>query len=152
MFLCISHAFDKLWHDGLLFNLRQVLPIKYFIFLKSYLYNRSFFIRQGEELTTLQSINADVPQGSVLGPILYLLYTLDLPIPQIREVTLGTFAVDTVVLSVDKCPMVASKLQTYINCISEWLLNWRIKANEANEVRPGYIHHKTFKLCRTKTE
>ena len=122
IFLNISQVFDKVWHDGLLFKLREVLPINYFIFLKSYLSNRSFFIRQGEELTTLHSINAGVPQGSVLGPILCLLYTLDLPILQIRDVTLGTFADDTVALSVDKYPMVASsKLQTYINCISEWI-------------------------------
>ena len=77
-----------------------------------------------------------VPQGSVLGPILCLLYTLDLPILQIRDVTLGTFADDTVALSADKYPVVASsKLQTYISCISEWLLNWRIKANEAKSVQ-----------------
>ena len=122
--LNIAQAFDKVCQDALLCKLREVLPINYFIFLKSYLYDRSFFIKQGEELTTLHSINAGVPQGSVLGPILYLLFTMDLPIPQIRDVTLGTFADDTVALSVDKYPVVASlKLQTYINSISEWLLH-----------------------------
>ena len=91
-----------MWHDGLLFKLREVLPISYFIFWKSYLYDRTFFIKQGEELTKLHAINADESQGSVLGPILYLLFTTDLAIPQIRDVTLATLADDAVDLSVDK--------------------------------------------------
>ena len=40
IFLDISQAFDKVWHDGLLFKLREVLPINYYIFLKSYLSDR----------------------------------------------------------------------------------------------------------------
>ena len=61
---------------------------------------------------------------------------MDLSIPQIRDVTIGTFADDTVALSVNKYPAVASsKLQTYLNSVSEWLLNWRIKANEAKSVQ-----------------
>ena len=113
-----------MWHDGLLFK------------LKCYPADRSFFIRQGEQLTTLYSIYVGVSQGSVLGPILYLLFTMDLPFPQFQNVTLGTFADDTVALSVDKYPVVATlKLQTCLNSISEWLLNWLIKANEARSVQ-----------------
>ena len=110
--------------------------IIYIIFLNSYLSHRSFFIKQGEKLTTLHSINSGVPQGSVVGTNRCLLYTLHLPIQQIRYVTLGAFADNTVALSVDKYPVVASlKLQAYINSISEWLLNWRIMANEAKSVQ-----------------
>ena len=104
----ISQAFDKVWHDGLLFKLREVLSIN--IFLKSYLYEESFFNKQEDEFTNLHATDAGVPQGSVLGAMLYLL--LDLPIPQIRDVAVDTFADDTVALSVDKYPAVAySKLQ-----------------------------------------
>ena len=59
---------------------------------------------------------------------------MNLSIPQIRDVTLGTFADDTVALAVDKYAVYkypSLKSQIYINSISEWLLNWRIKANEA---------------------
>ena len=70
IFQYIAEAFDKVWQNGLLFKLRQVLSINYFIFLKYYLSGRCFFIKQGAELTTLHAINAGVPQGSVLGPIL----------------------------------------------------------------------------------
>ena len=74
---------------------------------------------------------------------------MDLPIPQIRDVALGTFTDDKVALSVHIYPVAASlKLQTYLKSILEWLLNWIIKANEAT----GYIQYNTFKLSRTRTE
>ena len=71
--------------------------------------------------------------------MLCLLYTIDLHIPIIRDVTIGTFADDTVALSVDIYPaVVSSKLQTYLNSVSECRLNWRIKANEAKSVQATF--------------
>jgi hypothetical protein len=42
-FLDISQAFDKAWHTGLLYKLRQSLPLNYFLLLQSYLHSRHFF-------------------------------------------------------------------------------------------------------------
>jgi hypothetical protein len=67
---CAS-AFDKVWHDGLLFKLRTNLPLNYFLIFQSYLQNRHFLVRCQDEQTTLYPIKAGVPQGSVLGPTLY---------------------------------------------------------------------------------
>ncbi|KAL4126953.1 hypothetical protein QTP88_011151 [Uroleucon formosanum] len=46
VFLDISKAFDRVWHDGLLFKLKHFLPSPYYLILKSYLENRSFSVRQ----------------------------------------------------------------------------------------------------------
>ena len=143
VFLDIAQAFDKVWHKGLLFKLKKQLPTNCYLFLQSYLNNRMFRVRQGQAVTTLNPITAGVPQGSVLGPILYLLFTSDLPVT--HGVLIGTFADDTALMSTAYHPKIAaSKLQRSLNNVSQWLKTWRIKANEAKS------KHVTFTLRKQK--
>jgi hypothetical protein len=60
-FLYISQAFDKVCHTGLLYKLRQTLPLSYFLLLKSYLHSRHFLVKVENEFSELTSINAGVP-------------------------------------------------------------------------------------------
>ncbi len=64
--------------------------------LESYLSERYFRIKQDCTYSNLREINAGVPQGSVLGPLLYLLYTSDFP--TFENNTPATFADDTAVM------------------------------------------------------
>ena len=61
--------------------------------LKSYLTDHYFRVKQGEEYSGLKPIKAAVPQGSVLGPVLYLIFTSDIPQPE--GTTVVTFADDS---------------------------------------------------------
>jgi hypothetical protein len=100
-FLDISQAFNKVWHTGLLYKLRRSLPLNYFLILKSYLHSRHFLIKAETEYTELLSVNASVPHGSVLGLLLYLLYTA--------------------VVAMDSDRAIASqKLQTGLLAIQNW--------------------------------
>jgi len=100
----------------------------FFPLLKSYLCNRQFRLRiKGEVCSLFYEFLG--PQVSALGPVLYLLFTSDLP--QAPKVTIGTFADDTVILTCRNDVLRASScLQEYLNILQSWLHTWRIKINE----------------------
>jgi hypothetical protein len=75
-------------------------------------------------------IHSGVPQGNILGPLLDVLYTSDLP-PS-RETTLGTFADNTAIFATHEDPtIVPLKLQEHLHIIKKWLKKWKIKVNES---------------------
>jgi hypothetical protein len=96
------------------------LPLNYFLLLKSYLNFRHFRVKVGNEYSDLLPVHAGVPQGNVIGPLLYLLYTSDLP--SSPDITTATFADDTAILVIDPNPAIASqKLQNNLDAIQHWL-------------------------------
>ena len=139
IFLDIAQAFDKVWHKGLIYKIKSLLPSCTHKIFESYLTDRLFRVIYDGFVTENFEIRAGVPQGSVLGPTLYLLYTSDLPI--CNELTISTFADDTAILSSNENPRIASKqLETYLRHVETWLKNWRIRVNELKS------KHVTFAL------
>jgi hypothetical protein len=106
IFLDVSQEFDKVWHTGLLFKIKRLLPLKYFNLLKSYLSELQFVTKFNGETSSRSHIYSGVPQGSIVGLPLYVLYTSDLPTS--RGTTLGTFADDTAMFATHEDPTIAS--------------------------------------------
>jgi hypothetical protein len=126
-FLDISQAFDRVWHNGLLSKLR-FLPYAYFLIMKSFLRDRFFFVSQGNSQSDYFPILAGVPQGTILSPILYSIYTHDFPTSQ--DTTTCTYADDTAILSESPDPVVASdNLQRHLVSVHQWLSAWKMKLN-----------------------
>ena len=140
-FLDITQVFDKVWHTGLLYKLKKQLPHELYRLLKSYLENRHFYVNYQDERSKLQDIQSGIPQGSVLGPTLYLIYTADIPIAE--NTAMATFADDTALLAAHEDPEVASRLlQVGLHQIQNWLKLWRVRANESKSVQITFTTRK----------
>ena len=80
VFLDISKAFDKVWHDGLVFKLKSYgVEGELLSLLKNYLQNREQRVVLNGQTSGWGKINSGIPQGSALGALLFLIYINDLP-------------------------------------------------------------------------
>jgi hypothetical protein len=141
VFLDVNQAFDKVWHQGLLLKIKKTLPPVYFNLLKSYSQNRYFVTTYNNETSPPFPMLSGVPQGSILGPLLYTTYTAD--IPQSDTTILSTFADDTAVFTTHPDSTLASaNLQDHLRTIENWTRKWRLKINETTS------SHITFTLRR----
>ena len=102
-------------------------------FISSHLLPISFGTATSQNKPTLFG----VPQGSVIGPTLYLLYTMD--IPQLPSVTTSLYADDTgnVAHDADYDTAVA-KLQSAVDSVAKWAKKWKIRINESKSVRVDF--------------
>ena len=139
VFLDISKAFDKVWHDGLIFKLKQNGICGNLLHLfQSYLYKRKQRVVINGSYSEFSLIESGVPQGSVLGPLLFLIYINDLE-KNVKS-NIKFFADDTMLYSIVKDPLIsANDLNHDLDLITRWAYQWKMEFNpdpikQANEV------------------
>ena len=131
IFFDISKAFDKVWHKGLIYKLEKSgVSGNLLRWFKNYLRDREQqVVIRGAKSRSLH-ISAGVPQGSILGPLLFLIFIND--IVDNIECPINLFADDTSLYVLVNDPIdSARQLQNDIDRIDEWSDSWLVNFNPA---------------------
>ena len=129
VFCDLSKAFDRVWHKGLLFKLQTYgITGDILQWFKSYLCNRSQRVLYKDLLSSKLDVFAGVPQGSVLGPLLFLIYVNDVADNMLSMCRL--FADDN---SLQQCSYnmldIEYKLNHDLHILESWSNKWLLKFN-----------------------
>lgn len=129
-FLDLAKAFDTVNHDILINKLHCYgIRGKAQFLISSYLCNRYQRVKINNCVSDYTRIDIGVPQGTVLGPLLFILYVNDLLLSLPND-TIISFADDTAVISTDKkWDVVESKMNNYLNKIYNWLTLNKLSLN-----------------------
>ena len=127
--LDVSKAFGKVWHDGLIFKLKQSgVSGSLLKLLQNYLNSRKQRVVLNGSPADFPTIESSVPQGSVLGPLLFLIYVNDLE-KNIKS-DINFFADDTMLFSIVNHPVIsANDLNHDLKVIHEWAYQWKLELN-----------------------
>ena len=130
IYIDYSKAFDKIDHAILLQKLKYYnVPEDYLNWIKSFLADRCQFVLINGAKSYKVDVTSGVPQGSVLGPLLFILFINDL-VSEISTSNIYTFADDTKIVHPIHSYLDTISLQTDLNSIITWSLNNNMKLNE----------------------
>ena len=153
--LDISKAFDKVWHAGLLHKLKSYGVVGPILgILESFMIERSLKVVLDGQSSPLFCINAGVPQGSVLGPTLFLVFINDLPDGMLSRI--GIYADDTTLYSslgksgIFEKVESAGELERDLSDIVEWGNRWLVTFNATKTKLLSFNRHRDPLLVPVK--
>ena len=129
VFLDITKAFDKVWREGLLYKLKSMgISGELYDFLENYLSDRFQRVVLNGQTSSWRPVLAGVPQGLILGPLLFLVYINDLPDGLKSNAKL--FADDTSLFTIVKDKNESANiLNGDLQLISSWAYKWKMLFN-----------------------
>ena len=129
VFLDISKAFDKVWHEGIIFKLKQNgISGKLLSVLADFLKDRKQRVTLNGQVSSWTGVNPGVPQGSILDPRLILVYINDLA--DGLSSNAKVFADDTSLFSViHHVDTSANELNNDLYQINKWSFQWKMSFN-----------------------
>ena len=136
MLLDLSAAFDTVDHGILLQRLEHYVGItgSALCWFRSYLAERTFSVQLGHTSSDVASLTCGVPQGSILGPILFLLYMLPLgDVFQKHKISFHCFA-DDVQIYMPLRSLGQDTVQAFLDCLIDvkaWMRENFLKFNES---------------------
>ena len=130
IYLDFSKAFDSVSHSLLLYKLENFYGFTD-VFIKlfeSYLRQRMQCVLIDGENSSWNDVTSGVPQGSILGPLLFLLFINDMP-DVVTSSTTALFADDCKVFKEIKSRDDCSNLQNDLNALHQWSNKWEMSFN-----------------------
>jgi Reverse transcriptase (RNA-dependent DNA polymerase)/Endonuclease-reverse transcriptase len=128
IFLDFAKAFDKVPHSLLIKKLNNVITDKRLVrVVEDFLKHRTQRVRVGDVLSEEGQVTSGVPQGSVLGPILFIIYIQDMKSGLKSKVRL--FADDSVIYKEIKRVEDTEELQSDLTLIGEWVTQNKLVLN-----------------------
>ena len=127
VFLDISKAFDTVWHEGLIHKLQKIgVEGEMIQIVKSFLSDRKQRVNIDGKNSDWACVQAGVPQGSLLGPLLFLVYINDLV--EVVDSEIRIFADDTFIFTVvnQNC---TETLNKDLEAITNWGTQWKMVFN-----------------------
>ena len=147
IYLDFQKAFDTVPHKRLLHKLQGYgISGSLYKWLESFLVGRKQRVVLNNEDSAWTPVTSGIPQGSVLGPILFLIYINDLP-DTVRNVV-KLFADDTKIYSVDKDEESQQRLQEDMDKLVNWSEDWLLKFDKekCKHLHLGKGNAKTFTI------
>ena len=126
VFFDISKAFDRVWHKGLIYKLKKIgIKSNIILWLTDYLCDRKQRVVLDGKVSDWRDVKAGVPQGPILGPLLFLVFIND--ITESIGTNIRLFADDTSLYLVIENPVNdAVRLQLDLQNISTWAKQWLV--------------------------
>ena len=126
-----AKAFDSVWYSALLSKLLSLdLPLCFVEWIRSYLSDRRSKVRICNSYSRPFRLRRGVPQGSVLGPVLFSLYINDLPTFLPASVNMSLYADDLAIwASSPSVECATAVVQAALNGLVEWSSKWRLPLN-----------------------
>ena len=154
LFVDIKQAFDGVWHDGLLFKLNQhKIPNYLGKWTQNYLKDRQFQVRSSNTFSAKRNIETGVPQGSVLGPVLFIIFFNDIvkTSPSPHDPQLALFADDVAAWVASRSlKVIQLRLQKQLDHIEHWMSEWRTQLSTSKTVFT--IFNKSNKFIQNQVE
>ena len=128
IYMVFMKAFDKVPHERLLRKVEAYgIGGPLLGWIRSFLTGRKQRVRVGEDSSKWTQVTSGIPQGSVLGPTLFVLYINDLPDSIQNNSTAVMFADDTKLFARTDTPKDKEKLQEDLDCVCKWSSLWLLK-------------------------
>ena len=138
IYLDYSKAFDKVDHETLLLKMRQYgIKGPIYNWIECFLKNRKQTVVVDGVKSTFEEVESGVPQGTVLGPVFFIVYVIDLVL-RVKSSKMLTFADDTKLIRAITQLLCKTLLQADLDCVIQWSISNNMLLHEDKFVVVNY--------------